>query len=308
MHHLYRRGNLAPDDEIQVQNAKSIETFNLLLRQPFAYYFSPQGYHNTSKMLFMLYYVYVCWYAYKRPIRGVMIDDHFFPWEILLWTCNLGYVVYELFECGEKGLVDYFDLRVGGQANMMDAYISIMWVILFAIKVYFVAYDTTHGVGKSPDKWYHSHGFDVPENGEIEFIHMRIIQGYLFLFAIQICALSVRSLTLFSHTHHFGSLLRVIKMMSMQILRFFYIYFIIGVGFVFGVWFVVIANECAAESNDGDNVSVSSLILNDYECMEFDVGSISEAFSYIFQIFVTTGDLSGVADQPTAIILIVIGM
>ena len=273
LHHLYRQGPLKPSDDIKVQNRTSLELFNMLLCEPMKFYFSAEGYHYCTGMLYMLYWCYVCWYSINRPIGWYSPQHNFFIYELILWVANIGYILFEIFECIEKGLIDYFDLKVGGSKNIMDASISIIWMILGAIKISFLIRDTGERINIEKDI---------------------AAQIYIFLFAIQILILTVRSLTLFSNTHYLGTLLRVVKMMTVEIVRFMYIYIIALLGFLFALWFVVISNKCADPEHEEEE-----------ECNDYAVAGIWEGLSYVFQIFVTTGDLSGIVDQPTAAVLMV---
>ena len=63
-------------------------------------------------------------YAAFRPLSGEL-DSTQVVFEIVLWTCNVGYITFELFELKDKTFSGYFNVGVKGQVNCMSYIISI---------------------------------------------------------------------------------------------------------------------------------------------------------------------------------------
>ena len=78
--------------------------------------------------------------------------------------------------------------------------------------------------------------------------------------------------------------------MFVEIFKFMLIYVIALLGTLFGIWFIVITNE---------NTNTESPPNED-----FAIDSIWNGLLYVFEVFVGTGDLSGVGDQTIGKILL----
>ena len=132
VNHLYQSKFLAPEQSVNVVENTSYDMLKLIVSQPFKFYFTAYGYHWTSGMLFMLYFAFICVYSYTQPFTSDNFDSqHQVHIEIALWIMNLGYILYEVFECAEKGLKRYM---YTGPANILDFIISCIWIILFVVK------------------------------------------------------------------------------------------------------------------------------------------------------------------------------
>ena len=148
-------------------------------------------------MLFVIYLAYIMVYVSFRPIGGnefhqdLQQDSTGIALEITLWTMNIGYILFEVQECTEKGLKEYLNLGVQGQTNIMDVAISIIWIFLLIVRLLFIF-----------ERWE----FDG-QNATI------LQQIYVFIFGVQIILLTMRALALASNTQYLGTLLRVIKLM-----------------------------------------------------------------------------------------------
>ena len=147
----------------------------------------------------MMYLSLVCLYAYFRPLSGDIEDDpRTIIFEIILWTCNFGYIMFEGFELKDKGMSGYFNLGVKGQTNLMDVFICLLWITLLGLRITLIVQDVSFTEGANAS----------------------LIQNvYVFLFGIQITILTLRSLTLFSNTEYLGTLLRIIKLMFIEIYK-----------------------------------------------------------------------------------------
>ena len=234
----------------------------------------------------MLYYLLVCYYAFLRPMARNDITGVQYILEIAFWVCNGGYILYELFEMWEKGPADYFNLGVKGSTNILDIILCVFWLTLFSLRAYFVfVYD----------------GFD-------EFIPNEatgLQRFYIFIFGLQITLLTLRFLTLFSNTKYLGVLLKIVKLMCISILKFLQIYIIVIVGALFGLWFIVTTNACSPP----DGVTHEEHFENNPElediCNNYRVTTIPWGLIYIFEVFIGSGDLFGVGEQPMGILFMV---
>ena len=117
MRHMYRKGDLLPDGQIEIADAKYSEMLRLLVGRPLSFYFSAQGYHWVSGILFMSYWMYVLLYASYRPLSEPLERATYWALEVTLWSTNAGYIGFEGVELFEKGLKEYFNLGVKGQTN-----------------------------------------------------------------------------------------------------------------------------------------------------------------------------------------------
>ena len=117
------------------------------------------------------------------------------------------------------------------------------------------------------------------------------------MFAIQIVLLTIRLLSEFSNRLYLGKLIKVIKLMLMEIYKFATIFLIIMIGFLFGIWLIIASNICYTDPDDASDAD---------ECDNFSVDTIPHGLRYIFEVFIGTGDLSGVAEQGYAIVFMVV--
>ena len=124
---------------------------------------------------------------------------------------------------------------------------------------------------------------------EFDFQNVHTSQNvYLFLFGVQIILLVMRGLALYSNTIYMGTLLKIIKLMLIEILKFLSIFLIIMMGFVFGLYLMNAANECRSDELQDDH---------EHDCSEYEVLTLSDAIQYVLQVFLGLGDFDGVVDQ-----------
>eukprot|EP01083_Nonionella_stella_P209508 759378_1 len=265
---------LDPNVNIVRKSRTSQQILYLLLDSPFHFYLTPMGFNSTIKSLHLLYvlslYVFIyhriyLWHALRRG-------------EVVLWTLNIGYFVYEVIEAYDKGVRDYFTLA--GWVNYWDLQISFTWLALCAIRISSVWIDYRH------EEHIALEGDEAHD--EAEAYHLDIPQIYLVLWAIQIASLSGRSLVLFQTSSYFGVLLRMMQRLIIEMMKFMFVLFLILTGFVFGLYYI-----------EGGYASSS------YD--EFGGGEIHdwyEGFKYLFQLTVGAGDFNGthpiVDDEITA--------
>eukprot|EP01083_Nonionella_stella_P219995 787529_1 len=272
--HLWTTPFLRPNDRIDMRDPKYLKLLKSLFQYPFRFYFSAQGYHWISGTLYLLYFVFVCYYAYHRPLDLHDLDDESqttaIELEFAFWFMNWGYITNEIIELSEKGPAQYLNIgAVGGQTNMWDVAISLFWIVLFVLRASF----------------YHDNNTLDKQNTE------PIHQAYMFIFGFQIMLLSMRAIALLSHTQYLGILWRTIKLMLFEILRFLVIFVVMMFGVVFGLWLITAANSCQFTTDD---------------CDDFEAETMTDVFKYVFQVFIGTGDLGGVADQGIAIVFMVL--
>ena len=118
IHHMYREDELGPEDKVFIDDLDYSEMLSNILFHPVKFYNSAVGYHWTSSILFILYLGYICYYAYIRPLSGELDGEMYLIYEITLWTCNWGYILFEFCEVLEKKR-QYFNFGVKGQTNRM---------------------------------------------------------------------------------------------------------------------------------------------------------------------------------------------
>eukprot|EP01083_Nonionella_stella_P141583 436629_1 len=268
--HLWETPFLKPNDRINTHDRKYYQLFKLLLCYPFKFYFSAQGYHWISGILYLLYLVFVCFYVYHRPIDVYEFHNESQPrvrgLEYAFWIMNLGYITSEMIEFSEKGCAQYVNIDVvGGQTNIVDVMICLLWMVLFVLRLLFM--------------------FNQPTSDR-----EKALQAYLFIFGFQIMLLTTRAMALLSNTAYLGTLWRVIKLMLFEILKFLVIFALMMSGFAFGLWLISAANSCRFTQ----------------DCDDFEAETMEDVFKYIFQVFIGTGDLGGVVDQGIAIVFMVL--
>ena len=84
----------------------------------------------------------------------------------------------------------------------MDVFICLLWITLLGLRITLILADISFRQGESASA---------------------IQNVYVFLFGLQITILTLRSLTLFSNTEYLGTLLRIIKLMFIEIYKFMFI-------------------------------------------------------------------------------------
>ena len=158
---------------------------------------------------------------------------------------------------------EYLNLGVHGQTNVMDVMISILWMILGAVRVFFIA-----------EKWE----FDGQNAHWLQ-------QAYLLGFGLQIILLTMRGLSLFSNSKYLGSLLRIIKLMVIEIIKFLGIFLVVMVGFLFGLWMISAANVCHAPDQDADPEAYQAWMdEHGDDCGDYEVADIWDGLIYVFQV------------------------
>jgi len=242
------------------------------------FYFRPRGYHLVETVHFLIYLSFVLWYVSARPIDGDLAKEgeYGLTKEVILWTSNWGYIVYELQEfyekCRDESWSAYFDLRSNTPVNVIDTLISILWLFLFGVRISFIAQKTPFEYGAATH-WQ---------------------KAYIFIFAFTIIMLTMRVLLLFSNSAYLGKMVRAIKLMVGEIIKFFLVFAIMIGGFLNGIWYISAANECEYVDANVD------------DCGDFELWDLRGGLIYVFQVFIGTGDLGGVADDGLGIIFMVL--
>ena len=140
INHMYRVGHLKPKDNIKHKPLSFSGMLHMLIFYPFRFYLSPKGYHWVGGILFVEYLLLLFAYAYFWPqFQSLKSDDPIETFflkllQITFWVSNFGYILFEVYEWVEKGTRQYFNLAVMGEANVMDALVSVIWIILFVVK------------------------------------------------------------------------------------------------------------------------------------------------------------------------------
>ena len=81
------------------------------------------------------------------------------------------------------------------------------------------------------------------------------------------------------------------------------IYLVLMVGFLFGLWLMTAANYCA-QPDDPDAYEIWVEKYGEL-CEDYRVNDLWEGLIYVFEVFISTGDLSGVVQEPIAILFMV---
>ena len=257
-----------------------LEMLDLLIHYPFKFYFTAQGYHYTSQVSFMLYLIFIFFYLYLEredhdDVRlecGSICKD---AMEITLWTMNASYILFEFIEWMEKGTRDYFNLGVKGQTNLLDALICFVWISLFILRlIYFRPLKDINSINVLPAQ-----------------------SAYVAIFGCQILLVTLRGLIHYSNTFYVGTILKVLKLMGIEIMKFVTFFFLVMFGFVCGLWIINSANRCNLEELQDDHED---------ECDDFEIYTFKETIQYVFSVFLGLGDLDGVVNQGVAIFFMVI--
>ena len=272
INHSYQSQFLPPEKDVNMSGRTYYESFLLILTHPFKFYFISQGYHWISGMSLMLYLFFLMVYIYLRVQNGLIWHYPHDLWgmELTLWSMNIGYITYEIFECFEKGCKEYFNLGVKGYANILDVIVSVNWGILLSLRIGFF-------ISKL--------GFDT----ENIYLSQKI---YVFFFGTQIILLTIRGLSLFTNTIYIGTLLRVIKLMLIEILKFLSIFVVVMFGFVFGLWLINAANPCRSEERQENHY---------HDCDDYELVTLGDTIQYVFSVFIGLGDLDGPVNQSIAV-------
>eukprot|EP01084_Bolivina_argentea_P276300 471443_1 len=257
INHMYRAGNLKPNDMIQSTHTQFSDMLETLVFYPFKFYLSPSGYHWVNGVLYVEYLLMLFVYAYLWPRIQVQTDDTPFlrSFQMVFWVSNLGYVLFECYEYNERGIKQYFNLAAMGDANVMDALVSVIWILLFGLRIGMV-----HGL----------------EDWTSDKETSQVVKVYTFLFGVQIFLITIRSLKIFNNSQYFGSLVRIIKLMLAEAIKFAFIYFLTMIAILFGLWIIS---------------SVSSENVDDDRTQFWEYG-IMYGLLYVFEIFIGTKEIS----------------
>merc|ERR1712242_574647 len=109
----------------------------MIVTKPFAFYFSAQGYHWLVMELHIAYWIFLLYYTLMRPISGDLSVFEETNLDVILWTCNVGFIIHEVFECMHKGTSEYLNLGVKGQTNLMDVVLCSNWIFLGFLRILF---------------------------------------------------------------------------------------------------------------------------------------------------------------------------
>ena len=102
------------------------ELFNILIFEPFRFYFSIKGYQWIYKILFIEYYIFISIYLFIMSIND--INDKYIYLEIILWIFNIGYII--------DGLQHLFDNMLQWKnPNVIYMLFTIIWIVLGCIRI-----------------------------------------------------------------------------------------------------------------------------------------------------------------------------
>eukprot|EP01083_Nonionella_stella_P198547 728862_1 len=267
-HVWYHSAAIYVEEDIKPRDFGWGEWLQILFFQPFKFYMSPAGFNWTIAMFYVLYLVFVASWSYLI-VKG---DDPYEGW-IIFWLCNAGFVAYELSEFADKG-TQYFS--VNAIMNVLDIIISIIWVILFLIFTTETARQRvledhmtiadTATITTAPLEFsnmtsttsYLGTLFTTTEEEELStslFIHDfhgATRQIFSFLWALQLCFVATRFLTLFQNTRYLGSLLKIVQKMFTEIVKFFSVAIVVLAAYTFGFYFIFGFNLVNINGEEGD--------------------------------------------------------
>ena len=116
-----------------------------------------------------------------------------------------------------------------------------------------------------------------------------MINSFAFLFGLQILLVTARSFKIVGNTKYFGPLLRIIKLIIQEVLKFGFVYLMTMIGVLFGLWFISGTDPI----DDGDGTSL------------WDDGLIGGLF-FIFEIFIGSNEVSAFDTNAAATVYLVI--
>eukprot|EP01083_Nonionella_stella_P210878 763015_1 len=224
--HIYAAGYLKPQDMIQKGGLTWSGMLHTAWYHPFLFYLTAQGYHWVEGILYAEYLILLFAYAYFWPLLPDMETESKVEtmWlhilEITFWCSSLGFMLYEIDEYFEKGKDEYFNFAMMGQTNVLDAGISVIWLALLALRV------VIFSSGKDEE--------EIHEDMLLDYVQ----HGFVFLFAMQILLVTFRLFKIVNSSEYFGKMLRIIKLMLQEFIKFFVIFFMIMIASLFGIWFI----------------------------------------------------------------------
>lgn len=163
---------------------------------------------------------------------------------------NVGYILYEIFELLHRGFLKYIHTILTGKVNVLDAVISLIWIILLCLWIVLMA---------------ENHEYQASESNDI-------MKAYSFLWGLQIIILTFRAIGLFSTSRSLGILVKAIKLMAVPIVKLLFIYALGMAGIIFGLWAILVINKCAYNPEDP-------------ECEDFQAATVLQTMVYVFQVF-----------------------
>ena len=252
MAHVWQSpSGLAPNTKILQQNDSYFDIFWMLFDRPYHFYLTPMGFNATIKTLHIAYLLLIFLFVSQR----IYLDSPIDPQEWFLWSLNIGYILYECIEAYDKTVRVY--LSLAGWINVWDISICILWITLFAIRIWSIHPSSSHHFQNQSGTYFN------------------ISQAYMMLWALQTASLSARSLVLFQTSEYFGVLLRMMLTLLAEMFRFMFVLGLLMVGFVFGLYYI---------QGGYDNLHLMS------------VEDWYEGFKYLFQLTVGAGDFSEIED------------
>ena len=249
-HVWYSSAFLDPTEDVEKGNQNWIQVFTLLFTRPFQFYLTPMGFNWTTGLSYIVYLIYIAFYILYEPVYPedpVGID------ELLLWICNVGYILNEVLEFLDQGR-QYF--AVNGLLNYFDIIISFFWMVLLGIRIHsFIVGEEINGVWISP---YQQGGLEGDEYESLDQYNMNfwiVSRIYTTVWAAQLVLLCFRSLAVFLSSQYIGILFRMLELMMGQIVRFGLFIMTVLIGFLFGLYYIDnIPNRSDIGDSDNDGV------------------------------------------------------
>eukprot|EP01083_Nonionella_stella_P019822 54996_1 len=215
MDHIYAAGYLKPQDTIQKGGLTWRGMLHTASYHPFLFYLTGQGYHWVEAVLYGEYLLLLLTYAFCCPFLPDIETESKVEsmWlqilEITFWLSTLGYILYDIDAYFKKGK---------GECLALDVGVSIIWLILFGLRMVI-----------SSEKDEEIHEDQLPSH-----VH----RGFVFLFALQILLVTLRSFKLVNSSEYIGTMLWIIKLLLQELIKFFVLFFVIMIASLFGIWFI----------------------------------------------------------------------
>jgi len=207
------------ENSFEVRSTGLVEVVKAL-PHPKSFYFTPIGFNFTEKFLFLFY---LAIFTAVTMLRVKVYDPlEWYDW--LLFACSVGYVFNEILQFIQEGPGKYFQTW----ENVVDIIVSVVWILIIFLRILAVILIQS-----------------FPNLQEIELLrgidNDDSFLNLLFtgLWVVNIVLLWIRCLHFLMLSNEEGPLINVTKSMAADVKNWLFIFFVISIGFVFGMYFLV---------------------------------------------------------------------
>ena len=210
------------------------QLFQLLLFKPFYFYLSPLGFSWTISVLFLFYCVVIGIYL-NLGIHQIDTFPDTDTWEgifeIILWSCGIGYIGHEIKEYLDQGTT-YFSVNLSN--NIWDIVLCVQFAVLLTLRIL---------------------------GGYLDIYNNKSQKAYDILWALQCVILAIRALRLFQTSTYLGPLLHVIGLMVSQLIKFLLILVVTFCGFVVGLRYIANGDDANPPVSQFETVGYISIFI-----------------------------------------------